>query len=119
MAQKTNSQQMNPSKTTDANGWTVTDLGTRKVYTRKYLWTGSQSMPQYSNFSLPSIPLPSGISTRAGIVANFQARCNDRTFIVNERVTDTATNFSIEVSEWHFATLTLTYVYVDLIAYDA
>lgn len=119
MAQtKAKSQNLNPTTSTDANGWTVTDFGSRKLYTRKYSWTGSQAMPADSNYSLPSIALPVGVSTRAGMFMTFEARCNDRTYIVNERVNEAATTVSLEVSEWHSASITLTNVWVDLIAWS-
>lgn len=107
-----------PVKYTDANGWRVRDFGTFKRYLYKYLWTGSFSMTQYSNYSPPGLALPVGVATRADITATYNARCTDRTFLVNERVADTSTGFAFEVNQWHNATITLTFVRIDIEATD-
>lgn len=107
-----------PVKYTDANGWRVRDFGTFKRYLYKYVWTGSQSMAQYSNLSLPNLALPVGVATRADITALCTPRHTDRTFLTNERVPDTSNVFSFEVNEWHNATITLTFVRIDIEATD-
>lgn len=109
---------LNDVGTVDANGWTLLFAGAKRIWVRKYLWTGSVSMAQYSNITLPSLALPVGISNRGGMVLNFMARCSDRTFLVNERQQDSVTNITFEVNEWHNATITLTYVQFDMIAIE-
>lgn len=119
MAQtKLPSSQLNLSVTTDANGWTVTDFGVKKMYTYKYTWTGSVAVGANSSYSIPTISLPVGISNRGDIVATWTARCTDRVWLVNERTTDTSTSFALEVNNWYTSTFTLTRCLVDIVAWD-
>ena len=63
MAQKTNSQQMNPSKTTDANGWTVYDFGTWKEYRKIISFSNTVTANSAYVIGLANSNLPSGMST--------------------------------------------------------
>ena len=104
--------------TIDANGWTVRQVGLKKMYTYKMYWTGSVSVGSNNVYRLPSIPLPVGISTRADMVLNYTASGNDRVWLFNDRGSGGSTSLNVEASNWYTVTLTLTRAYIDVIAWE-
>ena len=108
-----------PAATTDANGWKVQNIAGRKLYTRKYVRTGSAAPNPNESLRLPSVNLPVGVAKRGDIICTYTARCNDRVWIVNERQGEGATLFSFEVNNWYAAAVTLNTVIIDIIAWGA
>lgn len=117
-ATKVTSAELNPSKTVDANGWTIYDYGSHKVYTYIYTWTGSISVAAAGVYDLPNMNIPAG-KTRGDIFLTFTGYCNNRIFLVNERnVSDSATSVNLECNNFYTGAITLTTVRLECIAYD-
>lgn len=108
-----------PITTTDANGWKVYDYGNRKMYTRKIHYTQtSAAIAAGIAILLPVYSMPVGVTTRADILSTYSFRCSDRVFLVNERITDSSTDYRFEVNNWYTAPINLSFVEIDIIAWS-
>lgn len=60
---KIKSPQLDPSKTTDANGWTVYDYGAWKEYRKRVTYSQALTAGGAAYITVSSSTLPSGMST--------------------------------------------------------
>lgn len=76
--QKLNSKQLNLSRTSDANGWTVFDYGTWKIYAKRV--TFSQTISTAAVVSMSSSNLPVGISNFTNVIMNYSYSCDGNAY---------------------------------------
>lgn len=107
------SSKLNPSKTVDANGWTVRDYGTWKEYNKLFTWTGSQSVGAHAGFDiLGGSVLPVGLSNLTGSFLSFIGSANDRSFDITSTVGSSATSLGFAAINHWSGSITLTAVRV-------
>lgn len=96
-ATKVTSSELNPSKTVDANGWTVYDYGTFKQYRKKGATQTSIGGGSWNNVNVtPNMPV--GMSSLGANFMEASVSANDAAISCNLGADSSATAVNVQVS---------------------
>lgn len=105
------SAKLNPSKTTDANGWTVYDYGTWKEYYKLVSFTGSDVIGNGNTRTQTSTNLPVGLTNLENTFFEANSYINEPFLWTTAQVTPTSTSMTVTTTNLSGSNRTRTYQY--------
>lgn len=98
----------------DDNGWTVKDLGSHKVYTKRFTGSPNTAIAHDGNYNILDLALPVGLTNLSTVSIQTTLTANDRCFIIGGWNAPTSTKLQFSISNFVGVTVTLSSYIIDV-----